>query len=274
MVRLLRKKADRLFFSRLVCGFVVLFVEAKCWVIWFVLAPGEIENKNKFKDPLNDCACFFILHVPLGKRVGPPVGYQIKTYFTIWKNFRYTLYLLDVFLLALMLFLFGFPCRRDIIGQAGSHMVVVKESCSVVWTDSLQSCCSTPRCLYLFYFWRLTSAEGKKRVNGSSSPSQRRLRSVLGFTDDPEDMAVVAVVARPVSLMWVNNRCQDSSAPTPCPPGQNKTCSGWRVWKVLFWPKKIPSEMEGMGDLAKWLQCYKGAVQEIIKIYRESGGLN
>ena len=59
MVRLLRKKADRLFFSRLACGFVVLFVEAKCWVIWFVLAPGEIENKNKFKDPLNDCACFF-----------------------------------------------------------------------------------------------------------------------------------------------------------------------------------------------------------------------
>ena len=115
---------------------------------------------------------------------------------------------------------------------------------------------------------------GQKKGNGWSSPSQRRLRSVLGFTDDPEDMAVVAVVARPVSLMWVNNRCQDSSAPTPCPPGQNKTCSGWRVWKVLFWPKKIPSEMEGMGDLAKWLQCYKGAVQEIIKIYRESGGLN
>ena len=46
---------------------------------------------------------------------------------------------------------------------------------------------------------------GQKKGNGSSSPSQRRLRSVLGFTDDPEDMAVVAVVARPVSLMWVNN---------------------------------------------------------------------
>ena len=115
---------------------------------------------------------------------------------------------------------------------------------------------------------------GQKKGNRSSSSSQRRLRSVLGFTDDPEDMAVVAVVARPVSLMWVNNRCQDSSAPTPCPPGQNKTCSGWRVWKVLFWPKKIPSEMEGMGDLAKWLQCYKGAVQEMITMYSESGGLN
>ena len=185
MVWLLRKKADRLFFSRLVCGFVVLFVEAKCWVIWFVLAPGEIENKNKFKDPLNDCACFFILHVPLGKRVGPPVGYQIKTYFTIWKNFRYTLYLLDVFLLALMLFLFGFPCRRDIIGQAGSHMVVVKESCSVVWTDSLQSCCSTPRCLYFCYFWRLTSAEGKKKGQRIIVPISTPVTKCFGFYRRP-----------------------------------------------------------------------------------------
>ena len=44
--------------------------------------------------------------------------------------------------------------------------------------------------------------------------------------------------------------------------------------KSTFLAEKIPSEMEGRGDLAKWLQCYKGAVQEIIKIYRESGGLN
>ena len=93
IVRLLRKKwsgfwekkTETGFFWRLVGGFVVLFVEAKCWVIWFVLAPGKIANKSKFKDQPNDCACSFIPHIPLGKRVGPAVGYQIKTYFTYWK---------------------------------------------------------------------------------------------------------------------------------------------------------------------------------------------
>ena len=80
------------------------------------------------------------------------------------EKFQVYIVLFRVLLLALMSFLFGFLCRRDMIGKAGSHMVVVKESCSVVWTDSLQSCCSTTRCLYFFYFWRLTSAEGKKRA--------------------------------------------------------------------------------------------------------------
>ena len=84
-----------------------------------------------------------------------------------------------------MLFLFGFPCRRDIIGQAGSHMVVVKESCSVVWTDSLQSCCSIPRCLYFFYFWRLTSAEGKKKGQRIIVPISTPVTKCFGFYRRP-----------------------------------------------------------------------------------------
>ena len=232
------KKADRLFFSRLVCGFVVLFVEAKCWVIWFVLAPGEIENKNKFKDPLNDCACFFILHVPLGKRVGPPVGYQIKTYFTIWKKFQVYIVPLRCFLVStdVISFWVSVQARYNWPGGVAYGCCERKLQRRLNWLLAILLLNTKMFIFLLLLTFDLSG--GQKKGNGWSSPSQRRLRSVLGFTDDPEDMAVVAVVARPVSLMWVNNRCQDSSAPTPCPPGQNKTCSEWRVWKVLFTAKK------------------------------------
>ena len=170
-----------------------------------------------------------------------------------------------------MLFLFGFPCRRDMIGQAGSHMVVVKESCSVVWTDSLQSCCSTPRCLYFFYFWRLTSAEGKQKGQRIIVPISTPVTKCFGFYRRPWGHGSGGS-SGPPSVTYVGKqplpRLQCSNS---LPSRSKQNLLRVASVKSTFLAEKIPSEMEGRGDLAKWLQCYKGAVQEMITMYRESG---